>query len=166
MGASLSHLAWRAQPETVKESHLMQEARATYCFCGCGERVKHPRLVVTNTNGWELSDELSEWTKLQVFSSSAGLDLLGGDLADNIASGQDLWQSLREAIHSGESADRDDEKTAVVWRKHAKKARRKLRKQFRRDGLPDPFDMPDLDAKELAAWILVEDRPSWAKDDR
>jgi hypothetical protein len=112
----------------------MKEAQATYCFCGCGARVKHPRLIVTNTNGWELSDELAEWTKLQIFSSRAELDLSGGDLADNIASGQDLWRRLRDAIHSGERAESDDEKTAVVWRKHAKRARRKLGRQFRRAG--------------------------------
>jgi hypothetical protein len=70
---------------------------------------------VTNTNGWELSDELAEWAKLQILSVRAGLDLAGGDLAENITSGQSLWLSLREAMHSGERADRDDEKTAVVW---------------------------------------------------
>lgn len=37
----------------------MEEAQATNCFCGCGARVKHPRLIVTNTNGWELSAELT-----------------------------------------------------------------------------------------------------------
>jgi hypothetical protein len=142
----------------------MKEAQATYCFCGCGTRVKHPRLIVTNTNGWELSDELAEWTKLQIFSSRAGLDLSGGDLADNIASGQDLWRRLRDAIHSGERAERDDEKTAVVWRKHAKKARRKLGRQFRRDGLPDPFDVPDLSAHELGAWITEDEEPPWATE--
>lgn len=118
----------------------MKEAKATQCFCGCGSRVQNPRLVVTNTNGWELSDELAEWTKLEIFASRTGLELSGGDLADNIERGQQLWIDLRDALHAGELADRDDEKTAVVWRKHAKKARRKLRKQFRRDGV-DPFDM-------------------------
>jgi len=117
---------------------------------------------VTNTNGWELTDELAEWTKLELSSSRAGLDLAGGDLADNIARGKDLWRSIRDAVHSGERADRDDEKTAVVWRKHAKKARRKLGKQFREDGLPDLFDAPDLDARELTAWITAGERPSWA----
>jgi hypothetical protein len=152
-------------PRAVKESLSMQEARATYCFCGCGARVQHPRLVVTNTNGWELTDELAVWTKLELASSLAELDLSGGDLADNIARGQDLWRSLRDAIHSGERADKDDEKTAVVWRKHGKKARRKLRKQFRRDGLPDLFDVPGLDAQELTAWITTGKRPSWATDE-
>jgi len=117
---------------------------------------------VTNTNGWELTDELAEWTKLELSSSRAGLDLAGGDLADNIARGKDLWRSIRDAVHSGERTDRDDEKTAVVWRKHAKKARRKLGKQFREDGLPDLFDAPDLDARELTAWITAGERPSWA----
>lgn len=139
----------------------MKEAKATFCFCGCGARVVHPRLVVTNTNGWELSDELAEWAKLQIFSARAGLDLAGGDLSDNIASGQTLWLSLREAMHSGERADRNDEKTAVVWRKHAKKARRKLGKQFRRDGLPDPFELPDLVPQELAAWVTEAQEPAW-----
>lgn len=142
----------------------MKEAKATFCFCGCGARVVHPRLVVTNTNGWELSDELAEWAKLQIFSARAGLDLAGGDLADNIASGQSLWLSLREAMHSGERADRDDEKTAVVWRKHAKKARRKLGKQFRRDGLPDPFGLPDLAPQELSAWVTEAREPAWTAD--
>lgn len=142
----------------------MQEPRATYCFCGCGVRVKHPRLVVTNTNGWELTDELAEWTKLEFSSSRVGLDLSGGDLADNIARGKDLWRSLRDAIHSNERANRDDEKTAVAWRKNAKKARRKLRKRFRGDGLPDLFDVPDLEAQELTAWIIAGERPSWARD--
>lgn len=140
----------------------MEEAKATYCFCGCGTRVKHPRLVVTNTNGWELSGELVEWAKLQIFASRTRLDLAGGDLADNIASGQNLWLRLRDAMHSGERAERDDEKAAVVWRKHAKKARRKLSRQFRRDGLPDPFDFPNLGAQELAAWIIEDDEPVWA----
>lgn len=148
----------------VKEFLSMQEARATYCFCGCGARVKHPRLVVTNTNGWELADELAKWTKLELVSSRAGLDLSGSDLADNIARGRDLWRSLRDAIHSGERADRGDEETAVVWGKHAKRARHKLRKQFRRDGLPDLFDVPDLDAQELTAWIVAGEEPSWAAD--
>ena len=139
----------------------MEEARATQCFCGCGSRVLHPRLVVTNTNGWELSDELSEWTKLEVFASRTGLDLSGGDLADNIERGQQHWIDLRDALHAGERADRDDEKTAVVWRKHAKKARRKLRKQFRREGI-DPFDMPDVTAAELTEWITLGKEPTWA----
>lgn len=142
----------------------MEEAHATYCFCGCETRVRHPRLVVTNTNGWELSNELAEWAKLQVFSLRTGLDLAGGDLASNIASGHDLWRSLREAIHMAEHADRDDEKTAVVWRKHAKKARRKLGRGFRRDGLPDPFDLPTLSAQELTAWIIEGKEPVWAAD--
>ena len=119
---------------------------------------------MTNTNGWELTDELAEWTKLELFSSGAGLDLSGGDLADNIVRGQNLRRSLRDAIHSGERADSDDEKTALVWRKHAKKARRNLRKQFRGDGLPDLFEAPDLDARELTAWIMARERPSWAMD--
>jgi hypothetical protein len=140
----------------------MDEARATYCFCGCGTRIKHPRLVVTNTNGWELSDELGEWAKMQFFSDRIGLDLSGSELAENIDRGQKLWRDLREAMHSGERADKDDEKTAVMWRKHAKKARRKLRKQYRRDGLPDPFDMPALNAPELAAWITEGVEPRWA----
>ena len=142
----------------------MDEARATYCFCGCGSRVAHPRLVVTNTNGWELSDELAEWTKLEMFASRTGLDLSGGDLADNIDRGQHLWLELRDAIHAGELADREDEKTAVVWRKHAKKARRKLAKQFRRDGMLDPFDMPDTTAAELADWITLGREPSWTAE--
>ncbi len=142
----------------------MEEAQATYCFCGCGTRVKNPRLVVTNTNGWDLSGELAEWAKLQIFASRTGLDLAGGDLADNLASGQDLWRSLREAIHSGERADKDDEKAAAVWRKRAKKARRKLGRQFGRDGLPDPFDAPDLGAQELAAWIIDGQEPAWATE--
>jgi hypothetical protein len=140
----------------------MEEAQATYCFCGCGTRVKNPRLVVTNANGWDLSGELAEWVKLQIFASRTGLDLAGGDLADNLAGGQDLWRSLREAIHSGERADKDDEKAAAVWRKRAKKARRKLGRQFKRDGLPDPFDAPDLDAEELAAWIIDGEEPAWS----
>lgn len=142
----------------------MKEAKATFCFCGCGTRVTHPRLVVTNTNGWELSDELAEWAKLQIFSARAGVDLAGGDLAENITSGQSLWLSLREAMHSGERAERDDEKTAVAWRKHAKKARRKLGKQFRRDGLPDPFELPDLAPQELAAWVTEAREPAWTAD--
>jgi hypothetical protein len=142
----------------------MDEAKATYCFCGCGKRVVNPRLVVTNTNGWELSDELAEWTKLEIVSSRTGLDLSGGDLADNIDRGQTLWLDLREAIHAGERADKEDEKTAVVWRKHAKKARRRLAKQLRKDGLPDPFDMPDVGATELTAWITEGEEPSWTAE--
>jgi hypothetical protein len=141
----------------------MKEAKATQCFCGCGSRVQNPRLVVTNTNGWELSDELAEWTKLEIFASRTGLDLSGGDLADNIERGQQLWIDLRDALHAGELADRDDEKTAVVWRKHAKKARRKLRKQFRRDGV-DPFDMPGVTAAELTEWITLGREPAWAAE--
>lgn len=141
----------------------MKEAKATQCFCGCGSRVQNPRLVVTNTNGWELSDELAEWTKLEIFASRTGLDLSGGDLADNIERGQQLWIDLRDALHAGELADRDDEKTAVVWRKHAKKARRKLRKQFRRDGV-DPFDMPDVTAAELTEWITLGREPAWTTE--
>lgn len=142
----------------------MEEARATQCFCGCGSRVLHPRLVVTNTNGWELSDELAEWTKLEIFSSRTGLDLSGGDLADNIERGQGLWLDLREAVHAGERADKDDEKAAVVWCKHAKKVRRRLGKQLRRDGLPDPLDMPDVSAPELTAWITEGEEPSWTAE--
>jgi hypothetical protein len=142
----------------------MDEAKATYCFCGCGERVVNPRLVVTNTNGWELSDELSEWAKLQVFAARTGLDLSGGDLADNIDRGQHLWLELRDALHAGELADRDDETTAVVWRKHGKKARRKLQKQFRRDGIPNPFDLPDVTAAELTDWITLGREPTWAAE--
>jgi hypothetical protein len=141
----------------------MKEAEATQCFCGCGSRVLNPRLVVTNTNGWELSDELAEWTKLEIFASRTGLDLSGGDLADNIDRGQHLWLELRDAMHAGELADRENEKTAVVWRKHAKKARRKLRKQFRRDGV-DPFDMPDVTAAELTEWITLGREPAWAAE--
>jgi hypothetical protein len=142
----------------------MEEAQATYCFCGCGARVKNPRLVVTNANGWDLSDELAEWAKLQIFASRTGMDLAGGDLADNLASGQDLWGKLREAIHSDERADKENEKEAAVWRKRAKKARRKLSRQFRRDGLPDPFDFPNLGAKELAAWIIDGTEPAWTAE--
>lgn len=144
----------------------MEEAQATYCFCGCGKRVKHPRLVVTNTNGWELNDELAEWAKLQFFASRTGLDLGGGDLADNITSGQSLWLSLRDAVHSGERADRDDEKTAVVWRKHSKKARKQLRRRFRRDQIEllDPFELPDLSAQQLTAWITNGEEPDWAAE--
>ncbi len=147
----------------LKDSCAMDEAKATYCFCGCGRRVAQPRLVVTNTNGWDLSDELAKWTKLEIFASRTGLDLSGGNLADNIDRGQHLWLELRDAVHAGELADREDEKIAVVWRKHAKKARRKLRKQFRRDGI-DPFDMPDITAAALTEWITLGNEPAWAAE--
>ncbi len=60
----------------------MEEAKATSCFCGCGTRVKNPRLVVTNTNGWELSDELAQWTKVELLMRGIGQSL-SGDLANN-----------------------------------------------------------------------------------
>ncbi len=53
---------------------------------------------------------------------------------------------------------------AAVWRKHAKKARKKLRRSLRRDGLPNPFEFPDLSAAELAAWINEDRPPDWADD--
>jgi len=140
----------------------MEEARATYCFCGCGTRVKHPRLVVTNTNGWELSEELAEWTKLDLIWSYGGMEP-SGELPANIEQGQHLWAELREAIHAGQRADKEDEKRAVVWRKRAKKARRRVRKRMRRDGIADPFELPGLESSELTAWLTEGQAPQgWA----
>ena len=119
----------------------MVEAKATSCFCGCGTRVKNPRLVVTNTNGWELADELAQWAKVEFLMQSIEQPL-AYDLADNIEQGQMLWLKLSDAIHAGERADRQDEMVAAVWRKHAKKARKKLKRSLRRDGLPNPFEFP------------------------
>src|SRR5438045_2654681 len=111
----------------------MDDARATYCFCGCGARVTHPRRVVTNTNGWELSAELAEWAKLQILWSRIGRPL-SPQFEKNMEDGEYLWGQLVAAVHTGDGADRQEEARAVVWRKHAKKDRRKLRRQFRRDG--------------------------------
>jgi hypothetical protein len=74
--------------------------------------------------------------QVAVFASRTGLDLAGGDLADNIARGQVLWLSLRDAVHSGERADKEDEKTAAVWRKHAKRPGGSLADSFGATGLP------------------------------
>jgi hypothetical protein len=141
----------------------MEEARATYCFCGCGDRVKHPRLVVTNTTGWELSAELAEWAKFKIVWSRVG-NPIPERLQKNIDDGQDLWLTLADAIHSGERADKQDEATAVHWRKHAKKDRRKLGRQLRRGGMADPFDLPDLGAEDLNAWITEGQEPAWSTE--
>jgi hypothetical protein len=34
----------------VTDSPAVEDAKATYCFCGCGTRVTNPRLIVTNTS--------------------------------------------------------------------------------------------------------------------
>lgn len=141
----------------------MEEPRATYCFCGCGARVGHPRLVVTNTNGWDLSAELAEWTKLELLWSRLGLEL-SDELASNLDAGRGLWSRLRDAMHSGARADTEDEKRAVVWRKHGKKARRKLRRHLRRDGMPDPFDLPEIDSSALTSWITEGAEPQWTSE--
>ena len=62
------------------------ETRPTHCFCGCGERVRHPRLVVTNTTGWELNTELVEWLEFEIF----GLE----GQEDFVDTGHELWVSL------------------------------------------------------------------------
>ncbi|MGA9634477.1 MAG: hypothetical protein WBQ41_04465 [Solirubrobacterales bacterium] len=141
----------------------MEEAKATYCFCGCGTRVSNPRLVVTNTNGWELADELAQWTKVELMMGATGQSL-SGDLANNVEQGQILWLKLSDSIHAAERADREDEMRAAAWRKHAKKARKKLRRSLRRDGLPNPFEFPDLSATELSAWINEDRPPDWASE--
>ena len=123
--------------------------------------MKNPRLVVTNTNGWELADELGHWAKLEIMWQSLPSHL-PPDLANNVEQGQILWLKLSDAIHAGERADREDEMRAAAWRKHARKARKKLRRSLRRDGLPNPFEFPELNARELAAWITENRRPDWA----
>jgi hypothetical protein len=123
-------------------------------------------LVVTNTNGWELADEMAQWAKLEIFAGFTKVDLEGGDLADNLLRGRELWSILREAIHSGERADTDDEKSSAAWRKNAKKARRKLRKSWRREVPVDPFEFPDISAPELTAWITEGQEPAWAAEAR
>jgi len=123
--------------------------------------VKHPRLVVTNTTGWELYQELAEWSKLEILWSRLGIPV-PEPLRKNIDDGEDLWIALVNAVHSGERADKEDEARAVVWRKHAKKDRRKLRRRLRRDGMPDPFELPDLGAADLNVWITEDQEPGWA----
>jgi hypothetical protein len=135
--------------------------RATYCFCGCGTRVKHPRLVVTNTTGWELSAELAEWAKYEILWSHAGW-AVPEPVEKNVSDGEDLWTALVNAIHSGERPDEDDETKAVIWRKHAKKDRRKLARSTGKEGIPSPFDLPDMGAEELTAWITEGREPGWA----
>ncbi|MGH7484341.1 MAG: hypothetical protein ACREMY_01900 [bacterium] len=120
-------------------------------------------MVVTNTNGWELSVELAEWTKLELLWQRLGVDL-SDELASNLEAGRGLWSRLRDTTHAGARADIEDEKRAVVWRKHGKKARRKLRRRLRHDGMPDPFDLPELDSSALTAWITEGAEPSWVSE--
>lgn len=141
----------------------MREAKATHCFCGCGARVTALRLVVTNTNGWELADELGQWTKLELMWSHLSLQL-SDELEENLWDGQRHWRTLRDAVHTERRADTGDETHAVAWRKHAKMARRKLGKRIRRDGMPDPFELPELTAEELTAWIMRREEPQWASE--
>ena len=63
----------------------------TSCFCGCGKRVADPRLVVTNTNGWELSEELAHWTKMQILWTRQSIEL-PDQFRRNIADGHRYWK--------------------------------------------------------------------------
>jgi hypothetical protein len=143
----------------------MEDPQATYCFCGCGTRVKNPRTVATNLTGWDLNRELAEWTKIEFLWDAAELEP-SPQLEKNIADGHELWLVLANSIHDGVKPEKEDELRAGAWSRHAKKERKKLRKHMRRGGGSDPFELPDLDVQELNAWITRGERPSWAGEGR
>ena len=108
----------------------------------------------------DLQRELAEWTKLELVWSALSLDL-SDRLRKRIDDGREHWARLRRADER-QPVPAAVEAAAVDWTKDAIKARRKLRRDLRRDAMPDPFRMPDIDAKELADWITRGALPGWA----
>lgn len=109
----------------------------------------------------DLSEELAEWTKLELVWSALSLDL-SDQVRERIDDGQQHWRQLTQAIDESERLPKDEEARAIDWTKHANKARRKLRRGLHRDGMPDPFEMPDIEANELGEWIAHGAPPLWA----
>jgi hypothetical protein len=109
----------------------------------------------------DLDQELAEWTKLELVWSALSLDL-SDQMRERIDDGQQHWRQLTQAIDESEPLPKAEQARAAHWTKQSNKARHKLLRRLRRDGMPDPFEMPDLEPTELAEWVTHGTPPLWA----